>query len=64
MLNETLGTIDVVWDLSHLYSGQDDPRIQEDLSFVKEEAKEIESGFKGKVKELPPEGVLELVKRH
>jgi len=35
MLNETLGTIDVVWDLSHLYSGQDDPRIQEDLSFVK-----------------------------
>ncbi len=38
-----------VWDLSDLYSGLDDPRLQSDLDRVREQARAFEEAYRGKI---------------
>lgn len=40
---------EVVWDLSDLYSGVDDPRIEQDITWIKTKAEDFERKFKGKI---------------
>lgn len=62
MQGKTLGAEGVIWDLSHLYKGPDDPQIEKDLGEVKARAKEIEETHKGHVKDLTPQGLHDLVR--
>ncbi len=41
--------MEVVWDLSDLYSGVDDPRIEQDIARIKTKAEDFERKFKGKI---------------
>ena len=40
-LNEILGTTEVQWNLTDLYSGTDDPYIQSDIEWCEKEAARI-----------------------
>ncbi len=62
-INEVTGTKDVVWRLEDLYSGADDPSIQNDIEFCLEEAVAIRQEFSGKVESLDASGLLKLVER-
>ena len=62
MKERTLGTEGVIWDLSHLYSGPDDPQMEKDLKEVKARAEEIETAYRGRVKELTPKMLYDLVR--
>ena len=42
---ETLPT----WDLTDLYTGTDDPRLQEDMDAVRQQARDFEQRFKGTI---------------
>ncbi len=62
-INAVLGTRDVIWKLEDLYTGTSDPRMQEDMNWCQEEAEQIRKNFSGKLSELEPEELLELVRR-
>ena len=62
-LNQTLGTTGVIWRLSDLYQGVDDPQIDADLAQGHAEAQAIQSQFSGKLSALDPAGLLALVSR-
>lgn len=62
-LNTSLGTADVLWDLTDLYSGLDDPYITSDIAWCEAEALAINSSYYGKVAELDAEKLLSLFKR-
>ncbi|HFC46637.1 MAG TPA: oligoendopeptidase F, partial [Dissulfuribacter thermophilus] len=62
MQGKTPGAEGVIWDLSHLYKGPDDPQIEKDLGEVKARAKGIEETHKGHVKDLTPQGLHDLVR--
>ncbi|MCS6860448.1 MAG: M3 family oligoendopeptidase [Abditibacteriales bacterium] len=40
---------DVTWDLSDLYAGVDDPKIESDVASVKKRAEEFESKYRGRI---------------
>lgn len=46
------GAENVVWDLSILYSGVDDPNIERDLQQVTEQADAWAAGYRGRIKDL------------
>lgn len=62
-LNETLGTTEVVWDLTDLYSGSDDQYIQSDIAWCETDAVTIKNEFYGKVADLDATALLTLVKK-
>ncbi len=62
-LNTTLGTKDVLWNLSDLYAGIEDPYIESDIAWCETEAAAINKSHYGKVAELDAEQLLALVKR-
>lgn len=62
-LNAALGTTDILWDLTDLYSGLDDPYIASDIAWCETEAAAINKGHYGKVAVLDAEKLLALVKR-
>ena len=62
-LNTSLGTKEVKWNLTDLYSGYDDPAIEEDISFCQDEAKAINSGYADRVEKLTAEDLNALVAR-
>jgi oligoendopeptidase F len=62
-LNNTLGTTNVQWDLTDLYSGTDDQYIQSDIEWCETEAVRIKETSYGKVAELDADALLILVKR-
>jgi oligoendopeptidase F len=61
-INQQLGTTEVIWNLHDLYTGLDDPAIEEDIRRCEADAAEIESRYSGKVAGLDAEGLLALVK--
>ncbi len=61
--NKTLGTVDVLWNLSDLYSGGDDQYIDSDIAWCETEARAIKTHSSGKVTELDAPALLLLVKR-
>lgn len=50
------------WDLSDLYNGIDDPKIQKDLDKYKKNAEQLAKKYKGKIKDLSSEEFLQAVK--
>jgi len=49
----------IVWDLSELFSGMNDPRISQAISNVVVMANDFEKKYRGKILSLTPEGVFE-----
>ena len=62
-LNISLGTTEVKWNLTDLYSGYDDPVIEEDITFCQNEAKAINSEYADRVGKLTAEDLNALVCR-
>lgn len=58
---EKTGAEEILWDLSDLYSGPDDPQIQADVSEALESAKAYHRKYYGKVASLDAKGLLEAV---
>ena len=49
----------VAWDLSELFLGMDDPKINQDMTDAVDMAARFEKRYRGKIAELTPKGVLE-----
>ena len=56
-INKDLGTTEVEWNLTDLYSGYDDPVIEKDISSCQDEAKAI------KASKIQDENTFEVVAR-
>ncbi len=61
--NRALGTTDVLWNLTDLYSGTDDQYIDSDIAWCNTEARAIKTDYYGKIAELDISALLVLVKR-
>ncbi len=62
-LNTSLGTTEVKWNLADLYSGYDDPVIEEDITFCQDEAAAINSEYAARMEKLSAEDLHALVAR-
>lgn len=62
-LNDTLGTSNVLWNLTALYDSLDDELIKDDLDLCQQEAELIREGGAGKLAELPPATFARTVRR-
>ena len=62
-LNTSLGTTEVKWNLTDLYSGYDDPAIEDDINFCQDEAKKINSEYADRIEKLTAEELNALVTR-
>ncbi len=62
-LNTTLGTENVLWNLSDLYTGEDDPALEKDIVFCREEAEAIHGKYYKTIEKLDGFGLFELVRR-
>ena len=62
-INEELGTTGVIWNLTDLYSGYDDPQIEKDIFFCKNEAAAINTEYAAKVATLGAAALQALVAR-
>lgn len=58
-----LNVKNVIWDLSHLYNGIDDNKIEEDIGKLKKEVSTFSSDYKGKIKDITVSNLLEAVVR-
>lgn len=63
MLNATLGTTDVVWDLTDLYESTNDELLRDDLDLCKQEAELLREMCAGKLGSLDPEIFARTLKR-
>lgn len=54
---ELTGAENVVWDLSDLYAGVDDPNIERDIARTNERADQMVAAYRGKVATLDDEGL-------
>jgi len=54
---------DVVWHLEDLYDGVEDPRLEEDLAWCKQEAAAFSEAYRGRVATLSPEELLAAIRR-
>ncbi len=52
--SQRTGAENVAWDLSHLYAGQDDPRLSADLEACTRAAAEFAGRYRGRLSELDP----------
>ena len=59
---KTTGAEDVRWDLSDLFSGPDDPRLEQTLQHELEHARAFEAKYKGKVGSLEPEAFAAMMR--
>ncbi len=62
-INNELGTSSVIWKTADLYSGYDDPVIAEHIEQCEQEAVSINKDFEGRVGNLSPEELFDLVSR-
>ncbi|WP_163340841.1 M3 family oligoendopeptidase [Desulfopila sp. IMCC35008] len=62
-LNDTLQTVDVIWNLGDLYAATDDSALHADIRFCKEEAGSIQETFRGRVSNLSAADVFALVQK-
>ena len=58
-VQEATGAEQIIWDLSHLYSGVDDPAIEADMAAVKQKAEQFMATFRGRVGKLDVEELRE-----
>ena len=59
MTNQTTGAENIRWDLSELFSGLDDPKIDLVLEDSRKQAEAFVGKYKGKLNELSPEELAE-----
>src|SRR5262245_54471629 len=59
--NELTGAEDVQWDLSDLYDGGDDPRIEQDVEQTESAAAAFRERYYGRVAELSPPDLREAI---
>ncbi|MDF1614874.1 M3 family oligoendopeptidase [Desulfurivibrio dismutans] len=62
-LNTKLGTTEVIWQLTDLYQGAEDPLLTANLATCEEEAGAIRAEFAGRLAELEAAGLLDLIRR-
>ena len=62
-LNQQLGTSEVIWNLDDLYESPDDPLIEDDIFYCKEEATLLRETFSGKLGSLESEVFTRTVRR-
>lgn len=62
-INVALGTADVLWNLTDLYTGTDDAHLDSDITWCKTEADAIKSSYHAKVASLDAPALLALVTR-
>jgi oligoendopeptidase F len=62
-LNEHLGTTEVIWKLSDLYTTMDDPALQTDISWCDQEACAIREAFTSTLPDICAPDLLRLVQR-
>jgi oligoendopeptidase F len=57
------GAEDVIWDLSVLYSGMDDPMIDSDINKINQMADEFVAAYRGRVAEMDAEDFVDAFKK-
>ncbi len=62
-MNTQLGTEDIIWSLTDLYQGTEDPAIDRDLEYLAEESKAIHNKYESRMEELVPGELNDLVAR-
>ena len=62
-INEQLGTQEILWDLSDLYTSLLDPHIKDDIADCEQEASAINKNFSGKIGTLSPTDLKSLIER-
>lgn len=62
-LNDSLGTSEILWNLTDLYSGTNDQQVKSDISWCETEASNIKRDSYGKIAELDATALLSLVQR-
>ena len=63
-MNSATGAEQVVWDLSDLYAGADDPKLVQDLRGTLERADALGQRHRGRVAELKPSELRELLQQY
>ena len=61
--NNDLGTQNIIWDLSKIYTGMDDPKLFADIDWCTDKAKNIHAENYGKIADLDAKSLLNLVLR-
>ncbi len=61
MLNTSLGTTDVIWNLDDLYPQGNTKNIEDDISWCRKKATQIAKTYRGKVASLDAGQILQLV---
>ncbi|MFO7761190.1 MAG: M3 family oligoendopeptidase [Desulfobia sp.] len=62
-MNKQLETDSIIWNLADLYQGTNDPVIDNEIKSLAKEAEDIRSSYEGRVNELGPEELNNLVSR-
>lgn len=62
-LNISLGTSEVLWDLTDLYKATNDPSIESDIEWCEKEAATIKESYYSKVASLNDQDLFKLVER-
>jgi oligoendopeptidase F len=63
MEKQATGAENVVWDLSVLYAGLDDPKIEADMTHYMGQVQAFANDYRGKVGQLDPEELYEAMER-
>ncbi len=58
-----LGTQNIIWNLSDIYTGIDDPKLFADMAWCTDEAKSVHTEYYGRVADLNSESLLNLIFR-
>ena len=61
---QTTGAENVVWDLSDLYAGIDDPHIEADMQQADARADRLEAAYRGRLAALDPEALYEAIQEY
>ncbi len=64
LTDQLTGAEEITWDLSDLYAGMDDPRINADLDACDAEADALDAAYRGRIASLSPAGLAELIARY
>ena len=57
------GTQNIIWNLSDIYTGTDDPKLSADIAWCTDEARSVHTEYYGRVADLNAESLLNLVFR-
>lgn len=60
---DELGTSNIIWDLTDIYTGVDDPKITSDIDWCTVEAQNVRAEYYGRVADIDENSLLNLVLR-